>query len=141
MEFLDYTIDTVADFASMKELLQKRLRWLVVTRHMRPAGHLGLLLTQGIFWCVVAAAVAHSMKVAAALFLIYLTLRVVLTMIIGSHGLKQPSVLKRSVLIPLWDAIAFLLWITSFMRRSVMWRGSEYYIREGQLVPVAGAKE
>ena len=45
---LPYTLLTVADFASMKELIHKRLRWIVVMRHMRPWGHMGLLLTAGI---------------------------------------------------------------------------------------------
>ena len=34
----------------MRDLLHKRLRWIVVMRHMRPWGHLGLLLTQGLPW-------------------------------------------------------------------------------------------
>jgi hypothetical protein len=40
-------------------------------------------------------------------------------------------------LIPLWDAFAFLIWLASFTRRSLRWRDGEYYIRDGQLVPVS----
>jgi hypothetical protein len=39
-------------------------------------------------------------------------------------------------LIPLWDAIAFAIWLTSFGRSSIRWRGADYYIRQGSLVPV-----
>jgi hypothetical protein len=38
--------------------------------------------------------------------------------------------------IPAWDALAFCIWLTSFARRSIRWRGSDYYIRRGTLVPV-----
>ncbi len=48
VRLLPYVVDTVADFQSMRELVHKRLRWIVVMRHMRPWGHLGLLLTQGL---------------------------------------------------------------------------------------------
>ena len=40
-------------------------------------------------------------------------------------------------LIPLWDALAFLIWLASFLRKSIRWRGADYYIREGKLVPRA----
>src|ERR1700677_896772 len=43
---LRYSIETVCDYASIGDLLHKRLRWIVVMRHMRPWGHLGLLLTK-----------------------------------------------------------------------------------------------
>ena len=58
VELLPYTILTVADYGSLSELLHKRLRWVVVMRHMRPWGHLGLLLTQGLPWSL--AAIASS---------------------------------------------------------------------------------
>jgi len=140
VELLPYTIETVADFGSLGELLQKRLRWLVVMRHMRPAGHLGLLLTQGVFWSLLAAAFAPSTIIAAAFVIAYLVLRVVLTLTIGSYGLKQGAILQKSILVPLWDAIAFALWLISFTRRSVRWRGSDYYIRGGRLIPVRDAQ-
>jgi ceramide glucosyltransferase len=141
VELLPYTIETVADFESMRELLQKRLRWLVVMRHMRPAGHLGLLLTQGVFWSVLAAVAAPSAAIAITYLSLYLALRILLMMIIGAYGFRQPSVLTRSLLIPLWDIIAFFLWLASFAMRSVRWRGSDYYIREGELVPAAGTEK
>ena len=50
VELLPYTISTVADYGSLRDLLHKRLRWIVVMRHMRPWGHLGLVFTQGLPW-------------------------------------------------------------------------------------------
>jgi len=40
-------------------------------------------------------------------------------------------------LIPVWDAVAFLIWLISFGQNSFHWRGGVYCIRDGQLVPVA----
>jgi hypothetical protein len=58
---------------------------------------------------------------------------------VGVAGLKQPRFWAQMPLIPLWDAIAFGIWLASFLRRSIRWRGADYYIREGKLVPVAAS--
>jgi len=133
---LPYVIETVPDYHSMRALLYKRLRWLVVMRHVRPSGHFGLLLTQGLPWSIAAVLVHPSAAVALAYLGTYFCLRVAMTWTIGIHGLKQPRFWKQMPLIPLWDALAFCIWLASFLRKSIRWRGADYYIREGKLVPV-----
>jgi len=133
---LPYVIRTVPDYDSIRALVAKRLRWIVVMRHMRPWGHLGLLLTQGLPWSVAAAAVHPSAGVAAAYFGVYIFWRVLMTWIIGIHGLRQRRFWEQMPLIPVWDVMAFLLWLTSFLRTSIRWRGADYNIRDGRLVPV-----
>jgi hypothetical protein len=56
---------------------------------------------------------------------------------IAIWGLKQPSYWRRMALIPVWDALAFLIWAASFARHSIRWRGADYYIRGGTLVPAS----
>ncbi|MBV9763022.1 MAG: glycosyltransferase [Acidobacteriaceae bacterium] len=135
VKLLPYTVSTVSDYRSLRELLQKRLRWIVVMRHMRPWGHLGLLLTQGLPWSIVAIAIRPTMAVALSYLGAYCVLRLAMTWSIGVWGLRRPGLLKEAVLIPVWDAVACLLWVASFLRNSVRWRGGEYYIRDGELVP------
>ena len=84
-----YAIDTVCDYGSLSELLHKRLRWIVVMRHMRPWGHLGLLLTQGLPWALAAIAVHPTVAVAAGYLGGYMGFRMLMTWIIGIHGLRQ----------------------------------------------------
>ncbi len=136
VELLPYAISTVADYGSMRDLLHKRLRWIVVMRHMRPWGHLGLLLTQGLPWSLAAIAIHPSARVALGYLGTYLVLRCAMTCLIGVWGLKQNAVWKKLGLIPVWDAMAFLVWLISFARNSIRWRDGEYYIRDGRLVPV-----
>jgi ceramide glucosyltransferase len=135
VELLPYTILTVADFGSMSDLFHKRLRWIVVMRHLRPWGHLGLLLTQGLPWSLAAIAIHPSAPVAAGYIGTYLLLRFAMTWTVGIWGLKHTALWKQLVLIPLWDALAFAIWLTSFSRNSIRWRNAEYYIRNGTLVP------
>jgi ceramide glucosyltransferase len=136
--FLNYSIETVCDYASFRDLLHKRLRWIVVMRHMRPWGHFGLLLTQGLAWSL--AASAYRLSAAPAFLGTYLILRVAMTWMIGIRGLHQSRLWKQLPLIPIWDAIALGIWLISFSRNSIRWRGADYYIRDGRLVPVSTAR-
>jgi ceramide glucosyltransferase len=130
-----YKVETVSDYQSMKELLQKRLRWLVVMRHMRPWGHVGLLFTQGLLWSLAAIAVHPSIATAAGYLGAYLGLRVALTWMVGIWGLRRPELWGKLGLIVIWDAAACGMWLASFARNSIRWRGGEYYIRDGKLIP------
>src|SRR6202451_1778772 len=94
VELLPYTIATVPDYGSRRDLVHKRLRWIVVMRHMRPWGHLGLLLTQGLPWSLAAVASHPSGAVAMSYVGAYVMFRVAITWTIGAHGLRQ-SVLWR----------------------------------------------
>ncbi len=135
-----YAIGTVCDYQSFSDLLHKRLRWIVVMRHMRPWGHVGLLLTQGLPWSLAAVALHPTLGIALGYLGGYLALRTAMTWIIGIHGLRQSYLWKQMPLIPVWDAVAFALWLTSFSRNSIRWRGAHYYIQNGRLVPVASAR-
>jgi ceramide glucosyltransferase len=138
VELLRYAVETVPDYQSISELLEKRLRWLVVMRHMRPWGHVGLLFTQGLAWSVVAIALYPSFAVALTYIGLYLVLRIAMLAVIGAWGLKRLEIWKSIPLIVAWDIVAFTVWLVSFARNTVRWRGGEYYIRDGMLVPSIG---
>ena len=136
---LPYTIQTVADYGTFRELLHKRLRWIVVMRNLRPWGHFGLIFTLGLAWTLAAIAFHPTVAVMIIFLGAYALLRLIMTAIIAGWGLKQPGSLKNFWLIPVWDAVACLIWLVSFSRKSIRWRGADYYIREGQLVPIASS--
>jgi ceramide glucosyltransferase len=137
VELLPYAVSTVADYQSFGDLFHKRLRWIVVMRHMRPWGHLGLIFTHGLPWCLAAIALEPSWAVAAAYLGTYAVLRTAIVWTIGVLGLKQSVPLRKLALVPLWDAMAFAIWLISFGRKSVRWRDNDYYIRDGMLVPLS----
>jgi ceramide glucosyltransferase len=135
VELLPYTISTVADFQSFNELFYKRLRWITVMRHLRPWGHLGLIFTLGLPWAVLAVLLLPTPTIAATYLGGYLAVRALLTLLVGSWGLRQPGIWKKLALIPLWDGMASLIWLTSFTRKTIRWRGRDYLMRDGKLVP------
>ena len=135
VELLPYVVQTVADFQSFRDLLYKRVRWMTVMRLMRPWGHLGLIFTWGLMWSLFAIAVHPSAMVAFAYLGTYAVVRIVMTWLMGIWGMKQKSLWKKMPLIPLWDLLAFCIWIASFTRKTIRWRGVNYLIKKGMLVP------
>ncbi|HTZ90187.1 MAG TPA: glycosyltransferase [Alloacidobacterium sp.] len=135
VEILPYSISTVPDYQSLSDLFHKRLRWITVMRHMRPWGHLGLIFTLGLPWALLAVALHPTFAIAMGYLGGYLAFRMVLTALVGAWGLRQRGVWKKMPLIPLWDGLACLIWLVSFLRRSIRWRGQNYLIRDGVLVP------
>jgi ceramide glucosyltransferase len=134
MKLLPYAVQTVPDYDGMQGLLAKRTRWMTVMRQMRPWGHFGLLFTWGLPWSLLAVAIRPTAQVAAAFFGSYLVCRVLIAWVIGTHGLKQRRLWKKFLLIPVWDAIAFWIWMVSFMRKSIQWRKVQHSVDGGQLI-------
>jgi ceramide glucosyltransferase len=132
-------ITTVPDYQSLAELFFKRLRWMTVMRHMRPAGHLGLIFTLGLPWTILALILAPNALIAWSFLGGYLFVRFALTLLVGQFGLRQRGVWLNMFFVPLWDALATTIWLASFTRRTIRWRGQNYAILNGQLVPANGA--
>lgn len=134
VKLLPYVVESVADFGSFGELVHKRLRWATVQRLMRPWGHMGLVFTFGLLWAIVAVASHPTVTVAAIYFGGYAACRVAIAWMIGGWGMKQRGLWKKIPLIPLWDALAFAIWLGSFKRKTIRWRGVDYLMREGKFV-------
>jgi ceramide glucosyltransferase len=137
---LPYAISTVPDFHSLQDLFLKRLRWITVMRNLRPAGHFGLIFTLGLPWAIFAVLVHPTVAVGIAYLGGYLFVRWLLTLLVGAAGLKQPGVWRNLIFVPLWDAMATLIWLVSFTRKTIRWRGHNYYIVDGTLVPAASTE-
>ena len=136
VRLLPYVVQSVADFKTLREFVHKRVRWMTVMRLMRPWGHMGLIFTWGLPWALVAIAVHPTLAVAAMYLGTYLALRIAMTWLIGVRTMKQTGLWKKMPLIPIWDAFAFCIWIASFARKTIRWRGIDYFLREGRLVAV-----
>lgn len=133
VELLNYVVRTTPDFSSMTDLWIKRTRWMTVMRNMRPWGHIGLIFTFGLPWALLAVA-AHPTAAVAAIYLGgYSLCRVLITWLVGVRGLKQSGLWSDMLLIPVWDFTAFLIWVASFTRRTIRWRGVDYILRDGIL--------
>lgn len=133
VKLLPYIVQSVADFKSMSDLLHKRTRWMTIQRLMRPWGHVGLIFTFGLPWALIAVAIHPTVAIAIAYLGGYAICRIAITWTIGAH-MNQSGLWKKMPLIPLWDALAFGMWLASFGRKTIRWRGVDYFLRDGKLV-------
>jgi ceramide glucosyltransferase len=133
-KLLPYVVQSVADFRSLRDLFHKRVRWATVQRHMRPWGHIGLCFTWGLPWALLAVLIHPTLATAVAYFGGYLLCRVVIAWLIGGWGMRQHGLWKKMPLLPLWDAMAFVIWIASFARKTIRWRGVDYLLQDGKFV-------
>ena len=116
---------------------EHQLRWARTVRLCRPLSYLGLLFTQGLPWTALAAVLAPSGWIAAAYLAAYLVLRSGMAWTVGVWGVGDQVLRRNLELVPVRDALYFLVWLASFASNRVRWGPVEYAIRKGRMVPIA----
>ncbi|HKW65411.1 MAG TPA: bacteriohopanetetrol glucosamine biosynthesis glycosyltransferase HpnI [Candidatus Acidoferrum sp.] len=122
----------------LSQFLRHELRWSIMLRSIRPVGYLGLAMTFGLPWAVLAAVASPSFAWAVAYILAYLVLRLTMAWTIGVWGLADPVVRRKIWLVPIRDAVNFFVWIGGFLFSRVQWRGKEYRVKGSCLIPLTG---
>jgi ceramide glucosyltransferase len=128
---------------SFREFLNHELRWSIGLRNVRPAGYVGMIFTLGLPWALLAAAVAGAAgwKTVAVFYLAaYLILRLSVAWVAGVWGLGDKAIATKLWLVPLRDAISAGVWVAGFFLDKITWRGLEYRVKHGLLVPVANGE-
>jgi ceramide glucosyltransferase len=124
---------------TLAEYFHRELRWSIALKSARPSGYRAMLFTHGLPWAVVGAAAGlsiGSMPLAAFYLLAYLLLRIATTWLTGMWGLGDRSLYKMIWLVPVRDAISFIVWVAGFFSERIVWRGLEYRMQDGQLIPM-----
>jgi ceramide glucosyltransferase len=125
---------------TLKSFWEHQVRWARTVRLVRPASFFGLVVTQGLPWSLLAAALAPSAQVGAGFLAAYLVLRLLMAWVVGVWGVND-GVLRRNLwLVPVRDAIHFAVWLAGFTSNRVMWGGVEYAIRGGKMTEVGSIK-
>ena len=137
VELSTFPVSVVYPAQSFGEAFRHQVRWNASIRFSRPAGHLGLIFTQGLPWALLAAAVAPSTIVAAAFLAAYLIARATMAWVVGVWGMRDDLVSRKIWLLPVRDAFGFAAWVASFFVQRIVWRGQEFLIRDKRLVPIA----
>ncbi len=135
VELIPYTVRLVIPEQSFGEYVKHELRWAIGVRNVRPGGHAGMLFTHGLPWALAAAAVSRSATVAAGYLGSYLVLRLLMAWVVGVWGLRDAVLRQKLWLVPLRDALWSLIWVASFGSNRIQWRGVEFTIHKGRLIP------
>jgi ceramide glucosyltransferase len=139
VELISKPVTMVFPNESLREYFRHELRWSIGLKSVRPLGYWGLTFTHGLPWALLGAAISvarGSAAIAAWYLLAYLVLRIGLTWTTGSWGLRDRELWKILWLVPVRDALSFVVWITGFFSDEITWRGLGYRVRKGLLFPI-----
>jgi ceramide glucosyltransferase len=131
------TVLTMYPAQTLRSFWQHQLRWARTVRLCRPASYAALLFTQGLPWVVVAASLAPARGIAASYLAAYLIVRLAMAWLVGVSVVGDAVLRRRLWLVPLWDAIHFVVWAASFASNHVVWGSVEYVIDRGRMKPAA----
>lgn len=137
VELSTFPVSIVYPHQNLGDAFRHQLRWNLSIRYSRPAGHGGLICTQGLPLALLAAVSAPSAAWAVSLVLGYLVLRGASAWIIGVAGMRDALLRQKMELLPLRDAFAFVVWVASFFPQRIHWRGQKFYVRDKRLVSTA----
>jgi len=137
----DVVVETHLPAYSFRGFFEHQLRWARSTRDSRRMGYIGLLLTFGLPWSILAVVLSAgawwSWFVLAAAAL----LRMAVALEVGLGVVHDRAVWRHLWLIPLRDLIAFWVWFASFANNKVHWRGDIFVLEDGKIRPAHEAGE
>lgn len=121
---------------TVKGFWQHQVRWARTVRLCRPAAFLGLLFTHGLPWALLAAFVAPNATFSAGYILAYFVLRLSMAWTAGVWGVGDQVLRSNLWMVPLRDALHFAVWLASFTSNKVTWGGSDFLLKDGQMLEV-----
>ncbi len=113
-----------------KDVWQHQVRWARTIRVSRFGGYLGLPITNGTLWAVIAAATGQW-RIGLALIVI----RMMMAMEAGWFVMHSRDVLRLFWAIPLRDLFGMAVWCAGLFGNTVVWRGRTLRLdHEGRIV-------
>ncbi len=130
---VDVVVETHLPAYSFRDFFEHQLRWARSTHHSRRMGYIGLLLTFGLPWAMVAVALSAGAwwswwVLGAAAFL-----RAAVALQVGIGVVHDRAVWRHLWLLPLRDLVAFWVWFASFADNKVHWRGDIFVLENGKI--------
>jgi ceramide glucosyltransferase len=128
-------VSTMYPAQTARSFWQHQVRWSRTVRLSRPLSFLGLIFTHGLPWALLAALIAPISWIGAVYLVAYLVLRLTMAWTVGVWGVGDDVARRKLWLVPLRDAIYFVVWLASFASNRIHWGGDEYLMRRGRLIP------
>jgi ceramide glucosyltransferase len=133
----DVVVETFLPRYTFSSFLNHQLRWARTIRDSRFWGYLGLGLTFGLPWAVLALIFAQGAGWAWGLLACTAAMRATVAIVVGNGVLRDRQVLRWLALIPMRDAFALLAWIGSFAGHEIIWRGDRFKLKNGKLTRIS----
>jgi ceramide glucosyltransferase len=129
-------VDTFLPDYSLRDFADHQLRWGRSTRDSRPAGYMGMVLTFGVPWALLAVIVSWGGTWFLGLLGLALAARYGVVWSVGWKVIRDGQLKRLWLLVPVRDLAALVLWVLSLSGRTIVWRGDEFRLDKGRLRPI-----
>ena len=133
VELSDVVVDTFLPRYTLRGFFDHQLRWARTVRDSRFWGYVGLGLTFGLPWALLALIFSRGAAWAWALLACTAVMRFAVAIVFGKYVLKDRQAMRSLALIPVRDLVAMLVWIVSFAGHRIVWRGDHFSLENGKL--------
>jgi len=133
VDLSDVVVDTFLPRYTLRGFFDHQLRWARTVRDSRFWGYVGLGLTFGLPWGLLALIFSRGAAWAWALLACTAAIRLAVAIVVGKSVLQDRQVVRSLALIPVRDVFALLVWIVSFAGHSIVWRGDHFSLENGKL--------
>jgi ceramide glucosyltransferase len=120
---------------TMRSFFDHQLRWARTVKDARLWGYIGLAVTFGLPWALLAVILARGATWAWILLALTAVMRVAVALYVGQRVLHDPQTHLLKWLL-LRDILAFGVWVSSFAGHTVAWRGARYTLKQGKLTRI-----
>jgi len=135
IELPDVVVETSLPRYSFSGFVSHQLRWARTIRDSRFWGYVGLGLTFGLPWGLLALLLSGGAIWAWAMLALTAAMRLAVALA-GGRVLRDRQVLPSLYLIPFRDLIALVVWMASFAGHKIRWRGDSFYLKDGKLMRI-----
>jgi len=136
VELADVVVETALPDYTIAQFWSHQMRWARNVKDRRAAQYFGLVVTFGLAWGVFGVVLAPVSWWRWAALAVVAVSRFVAALAIGRGVLEDPYVRRDLWLVPVRDFAALLVWLASFGRNTVEWRGIRFRVRDGKLKPL-----
>jgi ceramide glucosyltransferase len=133
VDLSDVVVDTFLPRYTLRGFFDHQLRWARTVRDSRFWGYVGLGLTFGLPWALLALIFSRGAAWAWALLACTAVMRFAVAIVFGKYVLKDRQAIRSLALIPVRDLVAMLVWIVSFAGHRIVWRGDHFSLQNGKL--------
>lgn len=133
IELSDVMVETFLSEYSLSGFLSHQLRWARTVRDSRFWGYVGLGLTFGLLWAMLALAFSGGALWAWGMFALTVAMRVAVAWSVGRSVLEDQQISSLLYLLPLRDLVAFFVWAASFAGDTIQWRDEVFRLRKGKI--------
>jgi ceramide glucosyltransferase len=131
-----YVVETVLPADTWRSMIQHQFRWVRSAAGSRPKGHVGLIFTYGLPFVLTALLLAPHSLAAWLLAATWLALRLSSAWVAGVYVLRDPTLRRNLLLLPVRELLSFGLWCASFFYKHITWKGRRYRVEKGKMIPL-----